>query len=154
MEVLPGGADLTYPELSPPHDPVPEVCNPQLIPAVLQPTYAKVLDPTGQHEVDDVSIDLVAAVPNPTHAYGFLKHKKSIPLNRITNWGEIRFGVVYLHYPEDPPNTFRLPQESGDLPPFVAIKMLNKQVVDGYLAQGVRRLTYDGQTVGHYDRSR
>lgn len=134
------GVDLKISQLAQPQDPVPEVYSPESIPALLKSTNMRVLDPYGQHELDGVGVDLVANVLNPTDAYGFLpKTKGHIELKRAKGWGEIRFGVVFLHHPGDPPNTFR---EQDHETPYVAIKMLNKRVVNDYLAGGGRENPY------------
>eukprot|EP00977_Amphora_coffeiformis_P002860 scaffold538_cov166-Amphora_coffeaeformis.AAC.2 len=161
METKPTVAmDPTYAELesfAPPQDPVPEHYNPALIPAIFQPNQVKVLDSTGQYELTNVSVDLMPATANPTHAYAILPEKKSILLKRRKNWGEIHFAAVFLHYPDDPPHTFRAMQEEeqeynnndadsssnwGERPHLVAIKKLNKAVVDDYLAKGGKENPY------------
>lgn len=144
-------ADVTYPQLvqaGPPQDPVPEFFAPDLVPAVYQPTHVQVADPLGK--IVDTSeprapppIGLVAAGDHPTHAFAFLPHMQAIDLRHHgAGWGEVRFAVVYHHHPGDAPHVFRATDPDTGEPSYVAIKILNKAVVQKQLNQGGRENPY------------
>ena len=155
---LTAGADLTYPELLrlPPQDPVPEVFAPHLIPALMNPppTRAVLWDHLGHvlpvHEPDYdgpppitlIHDDATAGQQQPTHAYAFLPDRKPIRLTHAMNWGQVHFAVIYPHHVGDPPHVYRAPDPAAGPPPRVAIKMLNKAVVDQELARGGRENPY------------
>ena len=146
---VPPGADLTYAQLLqlPAQDPVPEVFAPDLIPAQRNPTHVTLTDHDGNPLNNDPDgpppIALVAGVEQPTHAYAFLPDSQPIKLNHEEGWGEVRFGVVYGHVPGDPPHVFRAPDPNRrETPPYVAIKILNKAVVQQHLRRGGKENPY------------
>jgi len=147
---VPSGADLSYADLllSEAMDPVHEVFNPNLIPAVWEPQHAILWDHNGQALEDPNDpggpppIALVAASMNPGQAYAFLPTREPIELNHAPGWGQVRFAVVYPHHDSDPPNVFRAPDPHLGEPNYVAIKILNKAVVDRELSRGGRENPY------------
>ena len=148
---VPPEADLTYADLvqrAPPRDPVAEEYQPKLTPAIYQPTHVQVADAQGRIVNDTTTpgapppIGLVAAGDNATHAYAFLPDSKPIRLKHAPNWGEVRFAVVYSRHVNDAPGVFRAPDPRKGTPSYVAIKMLNKAVVDQHLAAGGRENPY------------
>lgn len=84
----------------------------------------------------------------PTRAYAWIDGDPCIPLSHAPDWGVVHYAVVYPRVPlqdnntndEDAPFTFVAPREEEAQ--LVAVKVLNKAVVDPHVAAGLAENPY------------
>lgn len=128
-----------------PHDPTPENEQPRIDPCLTDhPVW---LVPHGSQDPEAGVVDIVRR-ENPTQAYCIIssKEKKSLD-HHAPGWGYVAFGIVL---PRLADGVFQMPNPDGV--EYVAIKCLNRRVVDQSLAQGKRENPYKEiyrmQTIG------
>jgi serine/threonine protein kinase len=118
-----------------PQDPLPETEHPQIDACLTdQPAW---LVPRNSPEPEEGVIDIVRR-DNPKQAYRILpsREKKNLD-HHAPGWGFVEFGIVLRRLAE---GVYQMPHP--DTVEYVAIKRLNRKVVDHSLTQGKRENPY------------
>jgi len=122
-----------------------ETFHPQIHRAAYHPANIQLVDPQGtslQGRADIPPVTLYNR-DHPTEAYAIIPNKPPMSLKHHgDNWGFVYFAVVYQHVSTTGTNavTFRVPHPSQAT--YVAVKQLNKQVVQQQLQKGHRENPY------------
>lgn len=121
--------------LTQPQDPLREIEQPQIDRCLTE--HPVLLVPYDSHDPQEGVVDIVRR-DNPTRAYGIISSKEKKTLDHhAPGWGYVAFGIIL---PRLSDGVYQMPHP--DDVEYVAIKRLNKKVVQKSLAQGKREDPY------------
>jgi len=126
---------IPQPQAMQPQDPLPETDEPQIDPCLTD--QAAWLVPHNSPDPDEGVVDIVRR-DKPTQAYKILPSREKRNLDHhAPGWGFVAFGIVLRRLHD---GIYQMPHP--DTVEYVAIKRLDRKVVDQSLAQGKRENPY------------